>query len=35
MSGNKDDLIADALATFEGDERKLMKEALYLLLGEQ
>ena len=31
MSGNKDDLIADALETFEGDERRLMKEAMYLL----
>ena len=35
MSGNKDDLITDALATFEGDEKQLMKEALYLLLEEQ
>ena len=35
MSGNKDDLIADALETFEGDESRLMKEGLYLLLGEQ
>ena len=35
MSGNKDDLLADALETFEGDEKRLLKEAMYLLLGEQ
>ena len=34
-SGNKDDPIAVALETFEGDEKRLLKEALYLLLGEQ
>ena len=32
MSGDKDHLIADALETFEGDEKKLLKEAVYLLL---
>ena len=35
MSGNKDDLIADALETFEGDEKRLLKEVMYLRLGEQ
>ena len=35
MSGNKDDLIADALERFEGVDGKLMKEALHLLLEEQ
>ena len=35
MSGNKDDLIAEALETFEGDEKRLLKEVMYLLLGEQ
>ena len=35
MSGNKDDLIAGALETFEGDEKRLLKEVMYLLLGEQ
>ena len=33
MSGNKDDLAAEALETFEGDEKRLLEEALYLLLG--
>ena len=36
VSGNKDDLIADALETFDGDEKEAVEgEALYLLLGEQ
>ena len=35
MSGNKDDLVEDALDTFEGDEKRLLKEALYLLLEEK
>ena len=35
MSGNKDDLVADVLETFEGDDKRLLKEALYLLLEEQ
>ena len=34
MSGNKDDLVEDALDTFEDDEKRLLKEALYLLLEE-
>ena len=32
MSGNKDHLIADALETFESDEKRLLKESMYLLL---
>ena len=35
MSGNKDDLTAGALETFEGDEKRLLKEVMYLLQGEQ
>ena len=35
VSGNKDDVVADALETFEGDEKRLLKEVMYLLLGEQ
>ena len=35
MSGNEGDLVAEALETFEGDEKRLSKEALFLLLGKQ
>ena len=35
MSGNKDDLVEDALDRFEDDEKRLLKEALYLLLEEK
>ena len=35
MSGNKDDLIADALEMFQSDEKKLLNEVMCLLLGER
>ena len=33
MNGDKDDLIADALDTFQRNGRNLMKETMYLLSG--
>ena len=35
MCGNKDGLIADALVTFEGDEKRLLKDVMYFLVVKQ